>query len=405
MTTARTDNRLALATDAAAVGPAIGASLGAALPDARWSTLKVANVLPAAGGGHALQYVVETGTTPAPIGALLGVPAGDRPAWTSVPGTAWIPELGLATALPQSDPKLAGIARVLAPGWAEELAVALGWAAVPGAPEIMAYRLGKRCVLKISAGGNAAVVKIVRPSRLSALAARLAAVAATPEVPVPAVLHVDEKAGALALAWVPGRGIENLRGGDAANAHAAAGRLLRAFHAPVADAAPGWTASRELEQLADWAGRTGDLLPAATTRLAALVTRLQAAVPGEAPPVRLHRDFYDKQVLVDGVRATLLDLDTMTSGDPALDVGNHLAHVILRSRQEPGRSPAADVLAGEFLGGYGADAELQSRALWWQAAALARLVVIYTLRPRWRDIIPLILEDAETCLGTWEESA
>lgn len=46
--------------------------------------------------------------------------------------------------------------------------------------------------------------------------------------------------------------------------------------------------------------------------------------PGLVP---VHRDFYADQILVDGERLRLLDLDLYCEGDPGLDVGNFTAHM------------------------------------------------------------------------------
>ena len=43
--------------------------------------------------------------------------------------------------------------------------------------------------------------------------------------------------------------------------------------------------------------------------------------------VSLHRDFYPEQILVDGDRVWLLDLDLNASGDPMVDLGNFIAHL------------------------------------------------------------------------------
>lgn len=52
---------------------------------------------------------------------------------------------------------------------------------------------------------------------------------------------------------------------------------------------------------------------------------------GEATPeIRasgIHRDFYPDQVLINGARIYLVDLDLFCLGDPALDIGNFLAHL------------------------------------------------------------------------------
>lgn len=55
--------------------------------------------------------------------------------------------------------------------------------------------------------------------------------------------------------------------------------------------------------------------------------RLAARLP-RAEPRPIHRDFYPAHVLVDGERLWLIDFDLYSAGDPALDVGNFLAHMI-----------------------------------------------------------------------------
>lgn len=52
----------------------------------------------------------------------------------------------------------------------------------------------------------------------------------------------------------------------------------------------------------------------------------------------IHRDFYPQQIVVDSERIYLLDFDLYCQGDPALDVGNFVAHLIehaLRKHHDP----------------------------------------------------------------------
>ncbi|MEN8207522.1 MAG: phosphotransferase [Pseudomonadota bacterium] len=67
-----------------------------------------------------------------------------------------------------------------------------------------------------------------------------------------------------------------------------------------------------------WRGRLERIL-AASRRLVGKT--VQTGLTG------IHRDFYHDQVLVDGNRLYLLDLDLYCMGDPALDVGNFIAHL------------------------------------------------------------------------------
>ncbi len=91
---------------------------------------------------------------------------------------------------------------------------------------------------------------------------------------------------------------------------------------------------RCLESLAErrpeWGRRLGRLLSACD--------RLGAATPPR-PLVGIHRDFYPDHALLDGERLYLLDFDLYCEGDPALDVGNCVAHITeqsVRTRGDPG---------------------------------------------------------------------
>src|SRR4030067_3421814 len=55
--------------------------------------------------------------------------------------------------------------------------------------------------------------------------------------------------------------------------------------------------------------------------------------------VPAHRDFHDKQILKNGRYLYILDWDLSCLADPALDLGNFLAHLRLRSYQHPDFSP------------------------------------------------------------------
>ncbi|MEM7065183.1 MAG: phosphotransferase [Cyanobacteria bacterium P01_B01_bin.77] len=60
----------------------------------------------------------------------------------------------------------------------------------------------------------------------------------------------------------------------------------------------------------------------------------------KSPLVGIHRDFYSDQVLVDGDRLWLVDLDLYCQGHPALDIGNFIAHITEQSLRQTG-NPAA----------------------------------------------------------------
>jgi hypothetical protein len=57
-------------------------------------------------------------------------------------------------------------------------------------------------------------------------------------------------------------------------------------------------------------------------------------------PCGVHRDYYAEQLLVDTSRLTVLDFDLYCSGDPALDIGNFVAHLTEHALRHDG-SPDA----------------------------------------------------------------
>jgi hypothetical protein len=95
-------------------------------------------------------------------------------------------------------------------------------------------------------------------------------------------------------------------------------RILREHLSRLAQAEPRW--AERLERLLDASQRLG------------------AAVP-EPASCGIHRDFYPDQVIVDGQRLHLIDFDLYCEGDPSLDIGNFLGHLIehsLRTLGDPG---------------------------------------------------------------------
>ena len=65
-------------------------------------------------------------------------------------------------------------------------------------------------------------------------------------------------------------------------------------------------------------------------RITAACEELGAGLPS-TPRAGIHRDFYADHVLVEGARLWLLDFDLYCRGDPALDIGNFIAHLTEQS--------------------------------------------------------------------------
>lgn len=414
------DPRFALATDAARLAPRLEAALGVTGRDADWSRLAVVRVLPDA-DGFVIQYAVpRDGRDDMQVGAHLAAAGAAIPGWAvdSTRGRAWLSDPGLAVAAFPHDPVLGATADLLDNGWRRELAARLGGddADVPSTmPRVLGYRLGKRCVVRLDLaagegpGGapRTVVAKAVRPRRAAAIAAAhgrfaIPAPGAT-AFALPRLLYVDERRGILVMEDAAGTTLHEQTGAAGlAGTYAAAGSALREFHSrPAPEDLDQRSVADELGQLRAWVAIAAALFPAlggawgrGFEQLAAGADRL-----GGAPhPTLLHRDFYDKQVLATPGRLTLLDLDTLTVGDSALDLGNFLAHVRLRQLQAPRHARALAAAGNAFQDAYGTHNELLPRLSWWRAAATLRLSALYALRPRWRSLVPQLLEEVETCL-------
>ena len=137
--------------------------------------------------------------------------------------------------------------------------------------------------------------------------------------------------------------------------------------------------------------QAGCASPATGPLLAQLAEYSRGLPAGRLVPV--HRDFYDKQILVQGSRLFLIDLDTATTGFPEIDVANFIAHLRLRSlQQQPGPLPGDR--EERFFDAYARAATTPDprRMCFFLAAALFRLGCVYRLRSQRRRLATRLFE-------------
>jgi len=114
----------------------------------------------------------------------------------------------------------------------------------------------------------------------------------------------------------------------------------------------------------------------------------------------IHRDFYPDQVMIDGTNVCLCDLDLYCMGDPSLDVGNFVAHLIelgLREHDDPAffdRSSAAFIEAYFSLcaGRHPGSVDVYTKL------SLARLIAIDAVMPNRAAIAERLLIHCELML-------
>ena len=97
-------------------------------------------------------------------------------------------------------------------------------------------------------------------------------------------------------------------------------------------------------------------------------------------PAPLHRDFYPDNVLVTDTGLYLLDLDLYCLGDPALDAGNFIGHIIEYSLRTQGRPDALDECTRAFEDAFVelAGSQLQPSVSIYTTLTLARHIHIST---------------------------
>lgn len=150
---------------------------------------------------------------------------------------------------------------------------------------------------------------------------------------------------------------------------------------------------------------------AARPDLAARITAVEAAcrkLAGEIdarPTVPIHRDFYHDQLLfAEPARTYLLDLDLCSLGDPALDAGNFVAHLLESAVRTPDGGQPLLECATKFAAAYadGSTTVSQQAIDWYTTLSLARHVWISTRfadRTTYTDAI-LGWSEARLSMGT-----
>lgn len=220
------------------------------------------------------------------------------------------------------DPSLPGLAFATDPASLHRLLDDLGVGAGDLHVRLAAYRPGRRAVVRVRRGKTVLFVKVVRPAAAEALHQRHKAL--RPAVPVPASLGFSGELGLVVLQGLPGTLLRRaLNSPGALPAPRTLTGLLDALPTPAGGpAAPGWRAP-------EFASLLARLRPRRAEALAGLAADLTAAEDGlEDPPVPVHGDFHEAQLLVSGKAVSgLLDVDTFASGRRLDDLATMIGHV------------------------------------------------------------------------------
>jgi ATP-binding cassette, subfamily B, bacterial len=265
-----------------------------------------------------------------------------------------------------------------------ELARRLGaGVALPDAPALIGYKPRSRAVLRgdghvLKAYGAARSFAAALTGLTTALPVRTAAFAGTiPELRLTAQ-----------------RSLEGERPDSAEDVAARAGSIAATLQRAPQPSLPVAMPERQLDAAIRKAELIEAVLPEQGPRLEALVSRLAGALPVPAEPVPAHGDFHADQLLLEGDRIAVIDLDQLCLADPALDLATYAADVV--------RGRAADLEAVQrvmerLLDGYGG----RPAALDWHLATaiLGRAAHPFQRQvPGWPERVDAMVAAAEASL-------
>jgi Phosphotransferase enzyme family len=339
-----------------------------------------------------------------------------------------VPELGLRVLVAPLDPAFGHLLRLSDPLRVPELLATAradaGGSPGPWSATAVRYRPGQRHVLRWEQGGprdRAVFAKLYRRGA-SAQAFRVASRVADwlqgtgePIGGARPLAHLPE-VDVLLYPFVPGRqlaaGLGRAGGAALAARLARAGMILRALHSAPPELAEGLPTSSfddAADEVHKAAGHIRFLLPATGASLEELLDRarkLHARLPDEAD-VFTHADYKADHLLATAERLTVIDFDTCSLADPALDLGKLVAD--LRFRAFMGRAVDPERARAQLLDGYGpASRPRLLRARLYEALVLAKLTVrrVSVADPDWTrrttalfDRCARLLDDLEREVG------
>ncbi|MCF6256309.1 MAG: aminoglycoside phosphotransferase family protein [Gammaproteobacteria bacterium] len=159
------------------------------------------------------------------------------------------------------------------------------------------------------------------------------------------------------------------------------------------------TMADELTILHQRLGIIVNAYPQWSSRIEHIIRRCESLGNSLPPAVvcGIHRDFYAEQIIADGEALYLLDFDLYCKGDPALDIGNFIAHITefsLRTLGDPSALAYVEhALAQRFLQ---LNPKITAQTIHvYTTLTLARHIYISTLSPERRPYTQALLELVE----------
>lgn len=274
--------------------------------------------------------------------------------------------------------------------------------AARAACRVLSYRPGRRATVQYDFRGRSGAPcrvlgKTYRDDRGADLLRRhaqlndrlAAAVGRRVSVPKPLV-YLDDVRMAV-YAWAPGQPVDDETAATQAHTRRAADALV-ALHGLVFDDLSTYTPHDECDVVVRWQLALGLLDPSIADRSRPIVEALAATSEHLEPmsACTLHRDFYESQLLISPTSTTVLDIDTLCSGDRCADLGNLLAHQYLAFLRRTNLGTSFHAVVRCLLQRYESGAEPVSRVnlKFYFAAALFRVGAVHALRTATGRFVP-----------------
>ena len=326
-----------------------------------------------------------------------------------------LPNLGLILQFPGLDPRLRGLEPALDPVVMRPI-LSQCLSLEGGEPtewviDVLGHRLGKRCVIRYRLESvdpktkrrliRSLIGKVYKSrgdrgrqvfDAMRSLWERGFGDEAEDKIRIPKPLAYVPEWQLLLMEDAPGSPLAGLEGPVIDPGIEAAGRALGKLHRCVLEVPGRHSPADEVELLNSWVAIISQIYPEMNAALGAALAEVRRAIDRcrGFKPALVHRDFYEKQVLVDGLEAILIDLDTLCVSDPAIDVGNFVAHLKLAGLQ---RLESFERLEEAFLAAYrfGPSWDRSARVEAYTKASLLRLACLYSLWPRWSHLTEPLL--------------
>lgn len=158
------------------------------------------------------------------------------------------------------------------------------------------------------------------------------------------IIGHSQRRSVIAHSWLEGRTLRELSGAGQVLPHhiTAAANALADFHNGSPETGLPVDRAAQIKMIEALGEQAGFLLPSLRYRATRAAARLADGITSiDSIQLPVHGDFYDKQVVINGTSAALIDMDSARLDDPLVDLGNYAAHMerlCLSGGQSPGET-------------------------------------------------------------------